>query len=58
MAQPTSPSPPHRSPGHPEPHVDLRGINEKIHVPVQNNLGATAIGAFQQAGARAEKGRP
>jgi hypothetical protein len=29
----------------------------KIHQPVQNNLGATAIGGYQRAGARTAKGR-
>lgn len=58
MAQPTSPSPPHSSPGHPQRHVDIRGPEEKIHQDVQNNLGATAIGGFMRDQARQEKGRP
>lgn len=55
MAKPTTSSPPHQSSGHPASHVDLPGINEKLHVDVQNKLGATAIGAFQRADARATR---
>jgi hypothetical protein len=58
MAKPTSPSPPHQSPQHPQRHVDISTPSGKIHVPVQNDLGATAIGGFQRAGAREQKGRP
>ena len=42
MAKPASPSPPHGDKGN--RHVDIRGQKEKQHVPVQNNLGAAAIG--------------
>jgi hypothetical protein len=51
MAQPTSPSWPHFSPEHGY-HVDIRGPHEKLHQPVQNPLGAIAIGGFQRTGAR------
>ena len=57
MAKPTSPTPPHRSKGHPERHVDIRGKSGKIHVPLKNNLGATAIGGYQRDEARKAKGR-
>ncbi len=57
MAKPTTPSPPHHSPAHGY-HVDIAGPAGKLHQPVQNQLGATAIGAYQRAAARAEKGRP
>ncbi|MFV8141838.1 hypothetical protein ACNQR7_30085 [Mycolicibacterium senegalense] len=57
MAKPTSPSPPHRSNGNPDLHVDIRSKAGKIHVPVKNKLGATAIGQAQKDGAREKKGR-
>jgi hypothetical protein len=57
MSQPTSPSWPHRSPQHPDLHVDIRGPLGKLHQDVHNPLGAIAIGGFQRDGARAEKGR-
>lgn len=57
MAKPTSPSPVHSSPGHPNPHVDIRGQDGKIHVDVKNPLGAAAISEYQRAGAREQKGR-
>jgi hypothetical protein len=57
MAKPTSPSPPHSSRDHPKRHVDIRGKDEKIHVDVKNNLGATAIGGYQRFEARKDKGR-
>jgi hypothetical protein len=37
--------------------VDIAASGGKIHAPVKNNLGATAIGGFQRAGARAAKGK-
>lgn len=55
MAKPTSPSPPHYS-GHGH-HVDIAGPAGKIHQPVKNNIGAAAIGAYQRAAAREQKGR-
>lgn len=57
MAKPTSPSVPHRSSHEPKLHVDIRGPQGKIHVPVKNVLGATAIGQAQRQGAREQKGR-
>jgi hypothetical protein len=57
MAKPTSPSPPHTSGGQGR-HVDIAASGGgKIHQPVQHNVGATAIGGAQRAGARAAKGR-
>jgi hypothetical protein len=56
MAKPTSPSPPHRSDAH-GLHVDIRGKDGKIHVPVKNKLGAFAIGQAQKAAAREQKER-
>jgi len=58
MAKPTSPSPPHASKGNPSRHVDIAASGGgKLHVPVQHDLGATAIGGSQRAGARASKGK-
>lgn len=57
MAKATSPSPPHTSAGNGR-HVDVAASGGgKLHVPVKNNLGATAIGGAQRAGDRAAKGR-
>lgn len=56
MAKPTSPSPPHHSDQFGR-HVDIAGPNGKIHQPVQNELGAAAIAAYQRAAVRAAKGR-
>ena len=57
MAQPSSPSWPHTSAGHPFPHVDLHGPQAKIHVPVQDPLGAIAIGGFMRDQVRRQQGR-
>jgi hypothetical protein len=56
MAKPTSPSPPHGDKNG-KRHVDIRGPEGKIHQPVKNDLGATAIGGTMRAQARKEKGR-
>lgn len=57
--QPTSPSPPHggHDPNEPFQHVDIRGVGEKLHVPVQNPLGALAIGEYMKDQARQQQGR-
>jgi hypothetical protein len=55
MARPTSPSPPHGSKGN--RHVDILVGKKKMHVPVKNELGATAISGTVRALARKEKGR-
>lgn len=57
MAQPSSPSWPHTSSGHPFLHVDLHGPQAKIHVPVQDPLGAIAIGGFMRDQVRQQQGR-
>jgi hypothetical protein len=57
MGKSTNPSPPHRSGGTPARHVDIGSGSGKFHQPVKNHVGATAIGGFQRAGARAAKGR-
>jgi hypothetical protein len=57
MAQPASPSWPHRSTAHPNLHVDIRGAQEKIHVDVQNQAAAHVIGFAQRAAVREAKGR-
>jgi hypothetical protein len=57
MAQPTSPSPPHRSSHNQQLHVDIRGATEKIHKNVIDPLGAVAIGGFMRDQARQVKGR-
>ena len=56
MARPASPSPPHRGKAG-DRHVDIRGAAGKIHVPVKNDLGATAVGGAMRSQARKEKGR-
>lgn len=56
MPKPTNPSPPHTSGGQGR-HVDIARPSGKLHQPVKNDLGATAIGGYQRAGARAAKGR-
>ena len=55
MAKPASPSPPHGDKGN--RHVDIRGKTGKQHVPVKDNLGATAIGGAVRAQERKDKGR-
>jgi hypothetical protein len=55
MAKPGSPSPPHGSKGN--RHVGIRVGKEKLHVPVKNELGATAIGGTVRAQVRKKKGR-
>ena len=57
MAQSTSPTPPHRSKGHPQLHVDLRGKAGKIHVPVKNKAASAVIGTAARQAARKDKGR-
>jgi hypothetical protein len=54
--KPTSPSWPHRD-KEGKRHVDIRGSKQKQHVPVKNNLGATAIGGATRAQDRKAKGR-
>lgn len=58
MPEEGRPSPPHSSSSNPERHVDIQSpTGNKLHVPVQNELGATAIGAAARKEAREEKGR-
>ena len=57
MAQPSSPSQPHRSDEHPNLHVDLRGPDEKIHADVHDYLGAIAISGYMRDQERQAKGR-
>ena len=52
-----SPSWPHRDKEEGKRHVDIRGSKQKQHVPVKNNLGATAIGGAKRAQDRQAKGR-
>ncbi|MFL6091089.1 MAG: hypothetical protein ACJ71Z_13225 [Aeromicrobium sp.] len=58
MGTPASPSMPHDS-GYGR-HVDLYpsdNPHDKLHVPVQDHLGATAIGGFVRDQVRQEQGR-
>jgi hypothetical protein len=55
MAKPSSPSPPHGKGD--KRHVDIRGRDQKDHVKVKDNLGATAVGGYMRDQERKAKGR-
>jgi hypothetical protein len=57
LAKPSSPTPPHRGKENLERHVDIRGPKEKIHQPVKNQVGGTAIGGYQRSNERDRKAR-